>query len=119
MLKDIRNIIILGSFLLLWGTSNTQAAVITLASPTVLGNLELSDSQLKSIKEAMDEALKGPIDAQYQCGEVRLDCVVRAAREWKYQGSTYREIVVNIHTVGHASVTAEKSQGKWTEIKIK
>ena len=67
----------------------------------------------------MTKAMNGSIDAEHQCGAVRLDCVVRAARQWRYEGVIYREIVINIHTVGHASVTVEKIKGKWTSIKIK
>jgi len=99
--------------------SQAQANSINLSDPAVLGDLKLSSNQLKAIQKAVLKAQKSAIDAEHQCGEVRLDCVVRAAREWKYQGVTYREIVVNVHMVGHASLTVEKIKGKWTKVNIK
>lgn len=96
------------------------AQAINLNSPTILGELKLPAAELKSIKEAVEKAMNSTVDAEFQCGEVKLDCVARAAREWSYQGNTFREIVVNIHTVGHASFTVEKPQGKgWPAIAIK
>jgi hypothetical protein len=95
------------------------AGTINLNSPTVLGDLNLSSAQLNKIKDAVSKAMGSNIDTEIQCGEVRLDCVVRAARQWNYQGSTFREIVVNIHTVGHASFTVEKAKGQgWTKIAV-
>ena len=94
-----------------------SAETINLNSPTVLGDLSLPSTQLKQIKDAVGEAMKGDIDNEIQCGDVRGDCVVRAARQWTYGSSTFREIVVNIHTVGHASFTVENSAGKgWPTI---
>ena len=95
------------------------ASSINLNDKSVLGDLKLSSNQLKAIRKAVLKAQKSAVDAEHQCGEVRLDCVVRAAREWKYQGVTYREIVVNVHMVGHASFTVEKVKGKWTSINTK
>lgn len=117
-IKPINFTVLVVTLLLIYipsGFANT----ITLTSPTVLGGLKLDDKQLKSIKDAITKAMNGPIDAEHQCGAVRLDCVVRAARQWRYEGVIYREIVINIHTVGHASVTVEKTKGKWTSIIIK
>ncbi|MCG6968351.1 MAG: hypothetical protein LJE85_01160 [Gammaproteobacteria bacterium] len=96
-----------------------MANTIVLNSPTVLGDLNLSSAQLNKIKAAVEEAINSNIDNEFQCGEIRLDCVVRAARQWSYEGSTFREIVVNIHTVGHASFTVEKASGKpWSTIAV-
>ena len=68
------------------------------------------------LKKAFEKALSAPIDSEQQCGEVRSDCIVRAAREWKVEGDTYREIVINIHTIGHASRAVGQSKGKWPAI---
>ncbi|KPJ90180.1 MAG: hypothetical protein AMJ53_14620 [Gammaproteobacteria bacterium SG8_11] len=67
------------------------AETVVLNSPTGLGDLNLSSTQLKSIKVAVEKAMSGGIDQEVQCGEVRLDCVVRAARQWNYEGSDFRE----------------------------
>jgi len=83
-----------------------------------LGSLKLDKKQLEAIKTAFEKALNAPIDAEEQCGEVRLDCVVRSAREWKVDGDTYREVVVNIHTVGHASRAVGQTNGKWPTVAI-
>jgi hypothetical protein len=91
---------------------------INLSSPQWLGNYNLDQAQLKEIKKAMEKALDAPIDAEQQCGKVRLDCVVRAAREWKVGSDKYREIVINIHTVGHTSHAVGKIGGKWPAISI-
>ena len=105
--------------LLTLSSSQVFAASVNLISPQVLGALKLNNSQLKSIKTAEQKAMKGPIDDSLQCGKVRLDCVVRAASEWKYKGEVFREIVINLHTIGDASVTVSKVKGKWPAIKIK
>jgi hypothetical protein len=117
--KLIRNVsILLFTVSLLYGQA-VLANTIVLNSPTVLGGLDLSGDQLKKIKAAVEKAMTTSIDNEIQCGEVRLDCVVRAARQWTYEGTTYREIVVNIHTVGHASITVEKPSGQpWSAIAI-
>jgi len=117
MFKSVLTLGILLTFLLSFGASH--AASVTLNSPQVLGALKLNKSQLKAIKSAMQKAMKGPIDDSQQCGKVRLDCVVRAASEWKYKGETFREIVINLHATGDASVTVSKVKGKWPTIKIK
>lgn len=96
------------------------AQSINLSSPAILGNLKLPATELKSIQDAVVKAMSGNVDTEYQCGEIKLDCVTRAAREWTYEGNTFREIVVNIHTIGHASFTVEKPKGKgWPTIAIK
>jgi len=92
------------------------AAKINLNSGQWLGPLKLEKAQLKSIKTAFEKALNSPIDAEQQCGEVRSDCIVRAAREWKVEGDTYREIVINIHTIGHASRAVGQNKGKWPAV---
>ncbi|MFV2056898.1 MAG: hypothetical protein ACC707_10545 [Thiohalomonadales bacterium] len=99
--------------------SQVFAATVNLNSPQILGGYKLNNGQLKSIKTAVQKAMKGPIDDNLQCGKVRLDCVVRAASEWKFEGAVYREIVINLHTIGDASMTVSKVKGKWPSIKIK
>ncbi|MGD8594857.1 MAG: hypothetical protein PVF82_18665 [Gammaproteobacteria bacterium] len=95
------------------------AETINLSSPTILGELNLPSAQLNKIKDAVIKAMGSNIDTEIQCGEVKLDCVVRAARQWNYEGSTFREIVVNIHTVGHASFTVENAKGQgWPTIAV-
>lgn len=111
--------ILLITFFLLF-SQQSFAAAVNLTAPTILGGLDLSQEQLKSIKEAVEKAMSGNVDAEFQCGEVKLDCVARAARQWTYEGNTFREIVVNIHTVGHASFTVEKPKGQaWPTIVTK
>ena len=92
------------------------AAKVNLNGPEWLGHLKLEKSQLESIKTAFEKALNAPIDAEQQCGEARSDCIVRAAREWKVEGDTYREIVINIHTIGHASRAVGQNNGKWPAV---
>ncbi|MDX1810977.1 MAG: hypothetical protein R3240_03460 [Gammaproteobacteria bacterium] len=92
------------------------AATINLSSDEWLGELKLDKKQLTTIKSAVEKALNAPIDAEQQCGEVRLDCVVRAAREWTVDGDKYREIVIHIHTVGHASRAVGQDHGKWPAV---
>jgi len=92
------------------------AAKVNLNGADWLGHLKLETTQLKAIQKAFKKALDAPVDAEQQCGEVRLDCVVRAAREWKVDGQTYREMVINIHTVGHASRAVGQSKGKWPAV---
>lgn len=81
-----------------------------------LSHIKLDDKQLSSIKEAVEKALDAPIDAEQECGTVRSDCVVRAAREWQVGGTKYREIVVDIHTVGHSSRSVHQVNGKWPTV---
>jgi len=92
------------------------AAKVNLNGPQWLGHLKLEKTQLKSIQKAFKKALTSPVDAEQQCGAVRLDCVVRAAREWKVDGDTYREMVINIHTIGHASRAVGQTKGKWPAV---
>jgi len=94
------------------------AATINLKSPDWFGNFPQDRIDLKKIKKAVEQALTGPVDAEYQCGEVVLDCVARAVREWEYKGERYREIVVNVHTVGHVARTVHTSGGKWPKVVI-
>lgn len=120
MYRPLLTLGLLITFLFTLSTGQALASTVNLSSPQVLGKLKLNDSQLKAIKAAMIKAMKGPIDDSQQCGNVRLDCVVRAATEWKYQGETFREIVINLHAIGDASVTVSKSKkGSWPNIKIK
>ncbi len=93
-----------------------QASTVNINSPEWLGNLKLDKDQLTAIKEAITEALEAPIDQEIQCAKVRGDCVVRAAREWTFQGDRFREIVVYLHTKGHASQTVAQTRGRWPTI---
>lgn len=120
MTKKLLTAVFLGSCIFGLSLSNASAAnSVNLNSPQWLGNLKLDKSQLKSITKAVKKALDAPIDAHQQCGKVRKDCEVRAAREWKVDGDTYREIVINIHAVGHASSTISQNKGKWPAIVAK
>ncbi len=92
------------------------AKSVNLNSSIWLGHLKLDKKQLGAIKTAFEKALTSPIDAEQQCGEVRIDCVVRAAREWKVDGEVYREMVINLHTIGHASRAVGQSKGKWPKV---
>ncbi|MDH5377513.1 MAG: hypothetical protein OEX00_04245 [Gammaproteobacteria bacterium] len=112
----------LSALALLVSFASTQAlaaAEININSPTWLGSLKLEKKQLSKIKDAVSQALSSPIDAEQQCGNVSLDCVVRAAREWKVGDDTYREVVIHIHTVGHTSHAISQSGGKWPAIVAK
>ena len=91
---------------------------VNLNGPNWLGHLKLDKKQLSAIKTAFEKALSSPIDAEQQCGQVRLDCVVRAAREWKVDGEVYREMVINIHTIGHASRAVGQNKGRWPSVAI-
>ncbi len=95
------------------------ANTINLKSPDWFGNFPQDRIHLDKIKEAVQKALTGPVDAEYQCGEVVLDCVARAVREWEYKGEKYREIVVNVHTVGHVAKTVRTTGGKWPKVVVK
>ena len=119
MTKETRNFRILVFTIFMFLPHIVYAAPINLNSPTIMGGLKLSNGQLIKIKDAVVKAMSGNIDAEIQCGEATLDCVVRAARQWSYEGSTFREIVVDIHTVGHASFTVEKATGQgWPSITV-
>jgi len=119
MIKEKHYVSILLFTVFLFVAHTVSAETINLNSPTILGDLNLSSTQLKRIKDAVVKAMNSNIDNEVQCGEVKLDCVVRAARQWNYEGSTFREIVVNIHTVGHASFTVEKAKGQgWPMIAV-
>lgn len=89
---------------------------INLKTAGWLGNLKLSDAELNSVKQAIQKSLDAPIDAEQQCGENRMDCVVRSAREWVVEGQKYREVVIDLHARGHASNTIAQSSGQWPEI---
>jgi len=110
------SVALLGLFI---GPSIAMANVVNINSPEWLGSLKLDQTQLNNIKEAVEKALASSIDAEQQCGKVRLDCVVRAAREWQVDGDRYREIVINIHTVGHASRPIHQNKGTWPKIVAK
>ncbi|MBI1194522.1 MAG: hypothetical protein GC138_01565 [Gammaproteobacteria bacterium] len=93
---------------------------IHLSAPNVLGTLGLDDGQLKSIKAAIEKSLQTDIiDAVVECGEDRMDCEVRTAREWSYNGDNFREVVVNVHTVGNTLITLRNHNGKWPDISVK
>lgn len=91
---------------------------IVLTSPAWVGNLKLEKPRLTAIKKAVENALTGPIDAEQQCGDETGLCTVRTAREWVYNGQRYREIVVNVHMVGHASQTVKQKDGVWPSVSI-
>ena len=97
-------------------TGQASAGTIKLNSAEWLGHLKLDNKQLSSIKDAVQKALNAPVDQEQQCGKVRSDCVVRAAREWEFEGDKYREIVIHIHTIGHASRAVQQSKGKWPTV---
>ena len=103
---------------LLYAGTAFAANTIKLKDPLWFGNFPQDKIDLKKIKKAVEQALTGPVDAEYQCGEVYLDCVARAVREWEYKGEKYREIVVNVHTVGHVARTVHTSGGKWPKVVI-
>ena len=111
--------VIVAAFLALGVSQGALAADIVLSSPQWLGSLKLDDKQLQSIKKAVESALEAPIDAAQECGEVRMDCEVRAAREWNVGDDLYREIVINLHATGHTSHAIGKVKGKWPAIKTK
>ena len=115
----ILSVLLLSAVSVFFMAQASAAATVNLNGPEWLGHLKLDKKQLAKIKTAFEKALNAPIDAEQQCGEVRLDCVVRAAREWKVDGETYREMVINIHTVGHASRAVGQVNGKWPKIVIK
>lgn len=81
-----------------------------------LGNLKLDASLVGAAKKAVEKALDAPIDSEQQCGPVRGDCVVRAAREWTVDGDRFREIVIYVHQVGQASNVVAQNNGKWPSI---
>ncbi len=112
--KSIHMLAILLLTMLMAGA--VSAATVNINSPEWLGNLKLDKAQLMAIKKAVTKALEAPIDQEIQCGKVRGDCVVRAAREWSYQGDRFREIVVYLHTKGHASRTVAQTKGRWPTI---
>lgn len=100
-------------------SASVGAATVNLNSPEWLGNLQLDKKQLDSIKSAFEKALTSAVDAEQQCGEAVQDCVVRAAREWLVDGDTYREMVIDIHTVGHASRAVGQTKGQWPDVAVK
>ena len=114
-----RTIAALAALLLFAGAAHAAANVINLKDPLWFGSFPQDKIDLKKIKKAVQQALTGPVDAEYQCGEVVLDCVARAVREWEYKGEKYREIVVNVHTVGHVARTVHTKGGKWPKVVIK
>lgn len=118
-LKSKLSAVLLLSAASLFVSGQTMAASVNLNGGDWLGHLKLDKKQLSSIKSAFEKALKSPIDAEQQCGAVRLDCVVRAAREWKVDGEVYREMVINLHTIGHASRAVGQNKGKWPAVAIR
>jgi hypothetical protein len=100
-------------------TAVAAANEVNINSRSWLGPLNLSEAQLTKIKGAIEKAMDAPIDATFQCGKVRMDCEVRAAREWMVDGVPYRDIVIFIHNVGNADGVVNKEGGSWTTIKIK
>ena len=119
MKKHLITAIFLGGCALAMGVSTASASTLNLNSQQWLGSLKLDSNELKSIQTAVKKALDAPIDHTLQCGAVRQDCEVRAAREWTVDGDTYREIVIDLHTRGHASSTVSKTGGKWPTVVAK
>ncbi len=120
MQKRYLVVAILASLLMIGSLPVMAAQVIKLNSPRVLGTLHLDAAQLKKIKKAIIKSLNtDTLDTEFQCGEERMDCVVRSVREWTYKGDRLREVVVNIHTVGNTSITVRQHKGKWPKISIK
>lgn len=118
-----KNALVLTICATMWGAAPTQAAdpavpAIVLTSPAWVGGLKLEPGQLNALKQAVESALNAPIDAEQQCGPENGMCVVRAAREWMRDGARYREIVVNVHTVGHAQQTVKQVNGAWPAVTI-
>lgn len=91
---------------------------IVLNSSAWVGQLKLDKPQLGAIKKALESALTGPIDTEQQCGDEAGLCTVRTAREWVYKGDRYREIVVNVHMLGHASQTVKQQSGVWPSVSV-
>ena len=114
--KTIHNIFGIVLFTAILLPVTTSADTIGLNSSDWLGNMNLDKKQLADIKKQVVKSLNSPIDTELECGEVRGDCVVRSAREWRYQGNRYREVVIFLHTKGHASKTINQSKGKWPTI---
>jgi len=114
--KSILKIIGIVLFMAVLLPFTATADTISLNSADWLGNLKLDSKQLAAIKKQVTKSLKSPIDTELECGEVRGDCVVRPAREWSYQGNRYREVVIYLHTKGHASKTISQTKGKWPAI---
>ena len=96
-----------------------NAETVNLKGLEWLGNLKLTDAELDAVKIAIQKSLEAPIDAEQHCGEHRMDCVVRSAREWTVDGERYREVVIDIHGRGHASQTVAQTGGQWPEITSK
>ncbi len=111
--------VVMASVVSLFIIAQASAASVNLNSAQWLGPLKLEEKQLTPIKKAFEKALSAPLDAEQQCGEIFSDCVIRAAREWQVDGDTYREMVIHIHTKGHASRAVGQSGGKWPSIIIK
>lgn len=108
----------LGSFFVC-AAVGAMADEVNLSSLPWLGNLHLSDAQLTKIKGAVEKAFDAPIDETFQCGEIRMDCEVRTAREWMSDGVPYRDIVIYIQGVGSTSRAVSKKGGSWPTVRIK
>jgi hypothetical protein len=101
---------------LAFASQSFAANAVNLNSPEWLGQLKLDKNQLGKIKTAVEGALNAPVDAEQQCGEATQDCVVRTAREWTLDGVKYREIVIDVHRIGHASRAVSQEGGKWPAV---
>lgn len=116
MIRKIIASCVLATAFMFVASGQAMAATIKLNSAEWLGHLKLDKKELSSIKKAVEKAMNAPVDAEQQCGKVRSDCVVRAAREWEFNGDKYREIVIHIHTKGHASRAVQQDKGKWPAV---
>lgn len=108
--------LLITSIISVFFVAQASAASVNLNSAEWLGPLKLDKKQLSTIKKAFEKALNAPVDSEQQCGAVYQDCVVRAAREWNVDGEKYREMVIHIHTIGHASRAVGQKGGKWPAV---
>lgn len=117
--KAFLSITVASGLFLGMSAQGVAASSVNINAPDWLGPLNLPKEQLGKIKEAFETALNSPIDSEQQCGAVYQDCEVRAAREWSVGNDFYREMVINIHTVGHTSHAVKKEGDKWPSIVAK
>lgn len=103
----------------LCAAAGATADEVNLSSPAWLGNFHLPEAQLTVIKDGVEKAFEAPIDETFQCGKIRMDCEIRAARQWMIDGVPYRNIVIYIQSVGSASRAVSKKGGSWPTVKIK
>jgi len=91
---------------------------IDLNAPEWLGTYKLEKPRLTAIKTAVENALSAPIDAEQQCGDETGLCVVRTTREWVVNSDRFREVVINLHMIGHATRAVKQVSGQWPSVSI-